>query len=378
MSEMDAAQPPGVLPQTSPGDAQLSTVDSLSIAMEGVESETTLCTPSVDPVSELPEPPDAIPEPLPSPVHLRKRRPPSTDAFDPSRCPQCGTGSMCGRCRAILEKEKEKAHQPPHVSTSPVVVATTNSKQSKKAADHGKKSSAASTVFSSPKGAVAPRAPAKSKNKKASSPHAPRLLAGAAAQSHALRVSRMLEQYDADDYSTSSKMFAFIEKFLGKCPSDQLDSFVRLNSGENQMTAFGNLTYRQLANHLFGLRVEHVQRLVRPVLHRLMVHPKNNEMFNQPVDPDALGIPTYFDVVEEPMDLGTVKGRLQRGGYQHLDDCVAEISLVFDNATLFNPPGHVVHEVAVILRNDFNAELAVLKEKLDKEVRRCVLVLLVR
>lgn len=29
--------------------------------------------------------------------------------------------------------------------------------------------------------------------------------------------------------------------------------------------------------------------------------------FNQPVDPIALGIPNYFDVIKEPMDLGTIQ-----------------------------------------------------------------------
>jgi hypothetical protein len=36
---------------------------------------------------------------------------------------------------------------------------------------------------------------------------------------------------------------------------------------------------------------------------------------SEPVDPVALGIPTYFDVIKTPMDLGTVSARLARGGY---------------------------------------------------------------
>ena len=34
-----------------------------------------------------------------------------------------------------------------------------------------------------------------------------------------------------------------------------------------------------------------------------------------PVDPVMLGIPTYFDVIKAPMDLGTVLTRLQRKQY---------------------------------------------------------------
>ena len=30
-------------------------------------------------------------------------------------------------------------------------------------------------------------------------------------------------------------------------------------------------------------------------------------IFHNPVDPDRLGIPDYFEVVKEPIDLGTIK-----------------------------------------------------------------------
>ena len=33
-------------------------------------------------------------------------------------------------------------------------------------------------------------------------------------------------------------------------------------------------------------------------------------LFNQPVDPEALGLTDYFDIVKQPMDLGTILERL--------------------------------------------------------------------
>jgi bromodomain-containing factor 1 len=36
--------------------------------------------------------------------------------------------------------------------------------------------------------------------------------------------------------------------------------------------------------------------------------------FNKPVDPVALNIPTYFDAIKQPMDLGTVEASIKRGG----------------------------------------------------------------
>ena len=36
----------------------------------------------------------------------------------------------------------------------------------------------------------------------------------------------------------------------------------------------------------------------------------NAKIFHQPVDPEALGIHDYFDMIKNPMDLGTIKLRL--------------------------------------------------------------------
>ncbi len=134
------------------------------------------------------------------------------------------------------------------------------------------------------------------------------------------------------------------------------------------MSAIGNLTYNQLVQHLLGLRIEHIQRLIRPLLNRLMQHPKNMEVFNKPVDPVALGIPNYFLVIKSPMDLGTIKSRLQRGDYRDMEDIVADIALVFENAVLFNPSQHIVHIVAKLLQHEFQEDIKALREKLQKEV----------
>lgn len=33
-------------------------------------------------------------------------------------------------------------------------------------------------------------------------------------------------------------------------------------------------------------------------------------IFHEPVDPEKLNIPDYFDIIRNPMDLGTVKNKL--------------------------------------------------------------------
>lgn len=39
------------------------------------------------------------------------------------------------------------------------------------------------------------------------------------------------------------------------------------------------------------------------------------QLFHNPVDPDRLGIPDYFEVVKDPIDFGTIKQRLQHNVY---------------------------------------------------------------
>lgn len=46
-----------------------------------------------------------------------------------------------------------------------------------------------------------------------------------------------------------------------------------------------------------------------------MRHKAAKMLFNQPVDPEALGLTDYFDIVKHPMDLGTILQRLNDDDY---------------------------------------------------------------
>lgn len=136
---------------------------------------------------------------------------------------------------------------------------------------------------------------------------------------------------------------------------------------ESEASAIGNLSYVNLAKHIIMLRVEFVQRLMRPILQKLMFHPKNSDIFNHPVDPEALNLYDYFSKIKHPMDLRTVKAKILEGIYQNTQDCVNDISLVFQNAILYNPPNHIVNDCARILLHEFNEDISQLNEKLAKE-----------
>jgi E1A/CREB-binding protein len=50
-----------------------------------------------------------------------------------------------------------------------------------------------------------------------------------------------------------------------------------------------------------------------PVIEKLYCQDPESLPFRQPVDPTLLQIPDYFDVIERPIDLSTIKEKLKNG-----------------------------------------------------------------
>lgn len=102
------------------------------------------------------------------------------------------------------------------------------------------------------------------------------------------------------------------------------------------------------------------------VLMALMNH-KLGWGFKQPVDPVKLNIPDYFSIIKKPMDLGTIKDKLERKRYSSTHQFAADVRLTFSNAMNYNPPDNVFHQVAMKLNSIFNARWESLEFKWMKE-----------
>lgn len=120
--------------------------------------------------------------------------------------------------------------------------------------------------------------------------------------------------------------------------------------------------------HCVSLHTETTQKLLMPLLQKLIHHQRNTNIFNQPVDAIALGIPQYITKIKHPMDLGTVKGILLSGQFSSFVEVCDLIRLVFDNATTFNHRSTDVYQNAKALKAEFEADLNVVLEKISKEV----------
>ncbi|KAJ1561461.1 hypothetical protein HK096_004634, partial [Nowakowskiella sp. JEL0078] len=78
--------------------------------------------------------------------------------------------------------------------------------------------------------------------------------------------------------------------------------------------------------------------------------------FLEPVDPVLHGLPTYFEIVKKPMDLSTVKSKLERGLYSSPKDFESDMQLVFENAMLFNYPDSAVYKDTIVVKKFFQEE----------------------
>ena len=87
-------------------------------------------------------------------------------------------------------------------------------------------------------------------------------------------------------------------------------------------------------------------------------HININYAFLAPVDAEALNIPTYHEIIKEPMDLGTIQLKLANNQYENGDEFERDVRLVFTNCYTFNPEGTEVNIMGHKLESVFNKKWA--------------------
>ena len=76
-------------------------------------------------------------------------------------------------------------------------------------------------------------------------------------------------------------------------------------------------------------------RKARKIL-TLLKKNKNSWPFRQPVDPIVMGIPHYYSVVPNPMDLNTMWDNLLNLKYRTVSQFYADVHLIINNSYMFN------------------------------------------
>ncbi|KAI3810399.1 hypothetical protein L1987_20011 [Smallanthus sonchifolius] len=79
------------------------------------------------------------------------------------------------------------------------------------------------------------------------------------------------------------------------------------------------------------------------------------EPFNAPVNPVALGIPDYFDVIKTPMDFGTICSNLESGiKYMNSEDVYKDVQYIWENCYKYNNKGDYVLELMKRVKKNFS------------------------
>ncbi|XP_041914256.1 bromodomain-containing protein 3a isoform X8 [Alosa sapidissima] len=80
--------------------------------------------------------------------------------------------------------------------------------------------------------------------------------------------------------------------------------------------------------------------------------------FYKPVDAEALALHDYHDIIKHPMDLSTVKKKMDGREYTDAQAFAADVRLMFSNCYKYNPPDHEVVDMARKLQDVFEMRFA--------------------
>ncbi|CAA3007802.1 bromodomain-containing 9-like [Olea europaea subsp. europaea] len=86
-------------------------------------------------------------------------------------------------------------------------------------------------------------------------------------------------------------------------------------------------------------------------------------VFSEPVDPDEL--PDYHEIIEHPMDFGTVRKKLDGGVYKNLEELEADVFLICSNAMQYNAPDTIYFRQARTMRELAKRDFENLKHEGD-------------
>ena len=71
------------------------------------------------------------------------------------------------------------------------------------------------------------------------------------------------------------------------------------------------------------------------------------------MDPERLNIPDYFEVVQHPMDFGTIRNKLNTNAYHAPQEFLHDMNLVFENCMNYNGEDSHVGKKGKVVGDEF-------------------------
>ena len=110
-------------------------------------------------------------------------------------------------------------------------------------------------------------------------------------------------------------------------------------------------------------RMKYCQGILKELLHK-----KNYEVayyFYYPVDAEVLGLRDYHDIIKQPMDLSTIRKKMDNRLYRKPEQFAADVRLMLHNSFRYNPPEHDVNKCGRKLQEIFEQRYARLPDGSD-------------
>ncbi|XP_056596972.1 bromodomain-containing protein 2a isoform X1 [Triplophysa dalaica] len=80
--------------------------------------------------------------------------------------------------------------------------------------------------------------------------------------------------------------------------------------------------------------------------------------FHEPVDASKLNLPDYYKIIKQPMDMGTIKKRLENNYYRSAGECMQDFNTMFTNCYIYNKPTDDIVLMAQSLEKAFLQKVA--------------------
>uniref|UniRef100_A0A4W6FKL8 Bromodomain containing 3 n=1 Tax=Lates calcarifer TaxID=8187 RepID=A0A4W6FKL8_LATCA len=105
-----------------------------------------------------------------------------------------------------------------------------------------------------------------------------------------------------------------------------------------------------------GEQMKHCDAILKEMLSKK--HAAYAWPFYKPVDAEALELHDYHDIIKHPMDLSTVRKKMDKGEYNDPQSFATDVRLMFSNCYKYNPPDHEVVAMARKLQDVFEMRFA--------------------
>ncbi|ADM12093.1 putative bromodomain-containing transcription factor [Encephalitozoon intestinalis ATCC 50506] len=118
-----------------------------------------------------------------------------------------------------------------------------------------------------------------------------------------------------------------------------------------------------------NILIEYQLKYCSQILTRLKRN-SNAPPFLEPVDPVKLGIPDYPEKIKHPMDLSTIRKKLDHKEYEGVEGFDGDMKLMFNNCYTYNPPGTVVHDMGKALETVYNGLMEGMPQEVPKKRKK--------